>query len=173
MRQQVAAAEAALRSGDFEATILNRDGSRSSARVRFHLGDQQQAPAFHMITLYEGIGGAPPQVAERISIGDRSWQRAPNGDWSAIPEQEGAWGQVQAFLPRVAAAPGPTLGSEGSATVLQWYDAPRDVDVTLLVDPATGVPREMRQVTRATGSVLTVVYKGWNAPVDIAPPVAP
>jgi len=79
-------------------------------------------------------------------------------------------GQLQAYLPHVASAPDPVAETSGKTATLTWYDAPRDVDVTLKVDSATGVPLQMQQVPRKSGSTLTVNYAGWNTPVEIAVP---
>jgi hypothetical protein len=167
----VAAAEERLRTGQFNATI-DSGGSRSTAQVWFDLGDEQRPSRFHLRTTYKG--SSPTEtVTERILIGDRAWQRRPDGKWEAIPEQEGASGQIQTYLPHAASAPNPTVRGAGKATTLGWYNAASDADVTLLVDPSTGVPRQMRQVTRKNGSTLTVNYTGWNTPVEITPPAAP
>jgi hypothetical protein len=166
--QQVAAAEAALRTGQLEATIDYGNGTRSAAQVRFDLGDTGRVPRLHIITTYQSATGT--QTLERITIGDKAWQRQPNGPWTAIAEQEGAWGQVQTFLPHAASVSNPESVSGTNPVVLRWYGADRDTEVTLSVDPATGVPRELRQVGRTTGQVLTVTYSGWNTAVEITPP---
>jgi hypothetical protein len=75
---------------------------------------------------------------------------------------EGAWGQAQAFLAHARSAVDPQFDPSGPG-VLHWYDAARGVEITLRVDPATGVPQEMRQLTRATGTVMVVTYSGWKS----------
>jgi len=167
--QQVAAAEAALRTGQLEAMIDYGNGTRSSAQVRFDLGTLGRVPRLHIITIYQSATGT--QTVERITIGDRAWQRQPDGPWAAIAEQEGAWGQVQTFLPHATSIMGAESDNGKDLAVLRWYNAGHDADVTLSVDPATGVPRELRQVGRTTGEVLTVTYSGWNTAVEITPPV--
>lgn len=166
--EQVAEAEAVLQTGQFEATLNYRDGSQSSATVLFDLGGDATVPRLYMTTTY-GSPGATSTV-ERVTIGDYSWQRQPTGRWLPVTEQEGVPGRVQAFLPRATTVSNPELDSGGYALVLRWYDAGRDADVTLNLDPATGVPLVMRQVTRSSGAVLTVTYRGWNTPVEIAQP---
>src|SRR5207249_1820268 len=135
---RVAAAEAALRTGRFDATI-DSGGSHSTAQVWFDVGADQRPSRFHIRTTYKG--SSPTEtVTERILIGDRAWQRRPDGKWEGIPEQEGASGQIQTYLPHAASAPSPAVKSAGKATTLSWYNAASDADVTLLLNPSTGVP---------------------------------
>ena len=56
-------------------------------------------------------------------------------------------------------------------TKLHWHDAGNDTDVTVVIDPATGIPQQLRRVTPATGAVQVVSYKQWNTAVEIKPPV--
>src|SRR5262245_24143600 len=83
MLQRLAAAEAALHRGQFEATVTNAEGSGAWARLRFDLGDAIQPPAFHITSVM--TTNFVVQTTERITIGDRSWERQPNGSWSARP----------------------------------------------------------------------------------------
>jgi hypothetical protein len=165
----VAAAEAALRTGQFDVSMDSGGGSRSTSRVWFDLGDSSHDSRFRIVTAYEGRVPAGAAL-ERVLVGNRAWQRGPNGKWALVPGQEAAREQLQAYLPHATAAPDPRIGSAGESSTLTWYDAPRNIDVTLQVDPATGVPRQMKQVTRKTGSTLIVNYTGWNTPVEIVPP---
>jgi len=165
--QQVTKAEKALRTGELQALVDYGQGSRSLARVRFDLGDAEHAPRLHIITTYESANGS--QTSERIIIGDQSWQRQPDGRWASVTEEEGVWGQVQTFLPHAAEISNAEIES-GDPTILQWYEVGRDADVTLQIDPATGIPHELRQVGRTTKMILTVLYNGWNTAVEIMPP---
>jgi hypothetical protein len=164
---QVAEAEAALRMGRLEATITYGSGQRSSARVRFDLGDEQRVPRFHITTTYEGTTGA--QATERITIGDQAWQRQQNGQWTVMPARESALKQLQVFFPRTDSISDPKRVIVEDTYVLHWYDAARDADVTLRVD-AAGIPQQLRRVSRANGLTITVTYSGWNTPVEITPP---
>jgi DNA-binding transcriptional MerR regulator len=171
---QVAEAEAALRMGQIEATITYGAGRRSSAQVRFDLGDAQRVPRFQITTTYEGTTGA--QTTERITIGDQAWERQQAGQWTVMPARESALKQLQVFLPRTDSISDGTNVTVKGATVdgtyaLHWYDAARDADVTLNVDTA-GIPRQLHRVSRANGLVLTVTYSGWNTTVEIPPPAA-
>ena len=166
--QQVAAAEAALRTGQFEAAIDYGNGNRSSARVRFDLADATHVPRIHVTSTYEGTSGA--QTVERITIGEQSWQRDPDGHWIAKPAREAVSDQVYGFLPHADSAADPAMSSDPNTAVLHWYDVGRAAEVTLSVDPASGIPRELRQLARATSLILTVTYSGWNTPVEITPP---
>jgi hypothetical protein len=165
--QRVAAAEAALHRGQIEATISNADGTGAWARLRFDVGDTTQPAAFHMTSTYTGTAGA--QTVERITIGDRSWERQANGGWSARPAQEAVMDQLQVFMPhanRIDAS----IVDNTDPTALRWHDAGNDTDVTLVVDPATGIAKELRQVTRATGAIHVIRYTQWNTAVEIKPP---
>lgn len=167
--QDVARAEAALGRGQFDVAINYSNRTRSTARVVFDLGTAGSAPRLHITTRYENPEGV--QSIEQIMIGDKSWQRQPDGQWAAIPAEEGVWGQVQTFLPQADTISSPELGSGGNTSVLHWYDPGRDADVTLRIDPATRIPQELRRVARGTGVVLTVIYSGWNSAVEIPSPV--
>jgi hypothetical protein len=169
MRRHVAVAEGGLRAGQFEATI-DDGGARSSVQVRFARADDQHPARLHITTTATDGRGAP---VELVLIGDRSWQRQPDGRWISVAAQGGEWEQVDALLPRVAAAPDPATEDRGAVTILRWYDAGRNADVTLEVETATGTPRQLQQVTRGSGPTIRVAYTGWNRPVDIAPPPDP
>ncbi|MFX4547556.1 hypothetical protein ABTB03_20370, partial [Acinetobacter baumannii] len=54
--------------------------------------------------------------------------------------------------------------------LLRWLDAARNSDVTVAVDPNSGVPHELRRTIGGTDLVLTVTYSQWNEPVEIAAP---
>jgi hypothetical protein len=166
---QVAEAEAALRMGQLEATITYGSGQRSSARVRFDLGDEQRVPRFQITTTYTSTDGV--QITERITIGDQSWQRQQEGQWTTTPARESALKQLQVFLPRSDSISNPKRVIVEGTYSLRWYDAARDADVTLILD-AAGIPRQLRRLSRANGLILTVTYSGWNTPVEITRPGA-
>jgi hypothetical protein len=168
MLRRVAAAEAALRRGQIIATISNADGTGAWAQLRFDFGDATNPPALHMTSSYTGTASA--QSVERITIGDQSWERSPDGRWSARPAQEGVTDQVYVFLPHADSIVNTDLDQNADAAALHWYETGRDADVTLVVDPTSGTPRELRQVARATGTVRVVTYSLWNTVVDITPP---
>ncbi|HEX6288470.1 MAG TPA: hypothetical protein VFZ66_04725 [Herpetosiphonaceae bacterium] len=162
---QVAAAEAALRSGQLEALLDYGQGDRALADVSFDFGDTQHPPSLRLKTTYQG--STRSQAIEKIAIGEQSWERQGDQAWIAGAPPRGLWDQVQFFLPHAASASDPQL--TGSDT-LRWYDAATDSDVTLVLDPATGTPRELQRRTRRTGLQLTITYRGWNTAVDIRPP---
>jgi hypothetical protein len=168
---RVAAAEAALRSGRIEVTIGITETTRSTATVLFDLGDAAGgtgAPRLRMTSTYTGPAGT--QTTDHIVVGGRAWDRQPDGRWVGVPPAHGPWDQVAGLLPRARTATDPEVTTGPDGTVLRWYEAGFDADLTLRVDPATGVPREYRRAARATGIVVSVAYTGWNVPVDIAPP---
>lgn len=104
-------------------------------------------------------------------IGDRCWQWSQQGAWTVIEAQPGLWDHVRTLLPHAPAVA--WLDDETSASAgRRWYDPGPAADMTLLVDPASGAPRQLRQVARATGLTWTVDYSGWNVPVTITPPDA-
>jgi hypothetical protein len=167
----VAEAEVALRTGEIEAEIDYGAGRHGSARLVFDRGQAGTPPRLQVTTTYGS--GADGHTTERIVIGERSWERQSGGAWTAGQTRESVLGQIRAYLPGLEPGSEPGVESNGQIAVLRWYDAARDVDVVLHVDPSTGVPRQKRRVTRATGSVLTVAYGAWNTPVEIAAPDSP
>lgn len=169
--QRVVNAEAELRTGEFEILAEYGPGSRSLTKVRFDLGDAQHPPRLHSVTTYHGVTGS--RIVERIMIGDQSWQRGPDGRWTAVPTGGSMQEQVHAFLPGAGSVADLVREGNGTPAVLRWYDVGRDADVTLSVDSATGLPRQLRRVLREGGFVVTVTYSGWNTPVDIAQPNLP
>jgi outer membrane lipoprotein-sorting protein len=76
-------------------------------------------------------------------------------------------------LPNIAAATDVTVATSGNATVLRWHDSGRGADMEIQVDSASGTPLSLQQTPRDGGAHVLVVYRGWNIPVDIAPPAAP
>jgi len=170
--QQVTDAEAGLHTGRLEATLDHGRGSVSSATLVFDLGSPTSVPRLHMTATYGNASGNVQSI-ERITIGDRSWQRQSSGGWDEQRAEEAPpLSQVLAFLPNARSASNPTIESDGNVHVLHWLDASLDEDVTLWVDPSTGVPQRLRRVTHATGTTLTVRYTDWNNPVEITPPQA-
>jgi CAAX protease family protein len=168
--QQVAASVAMLRTGQIEAMLDYGGGTNTSAQLSFDLGGQQSVPRFHIVTSYTGSEKA--YITELVVIGDKAWQRQSNAPWRAAVAQAGAWDQVQIFLPSVDSTANLEVEHAPNIMTLRWYDATRDADVTLQVDPATGAPRKLRQVSRATGLALAVIYREWNTPVEITLPDA-
>jgi hypothetical protein len=169
---QVAEAEAALRTGQIEAAIVYGARPRSSAQVRFDLGDEQHIPSFQITTTYEGDTSA--QATERITIGDQAWERQQGSPWAAMPARESALKQLQAFLPRTDSIADLNQVTVERAIaeqsyVLHWYDTARDADIALMVD-AAGQPQQLRRVSHANGLILTVTYTGWNTTVEIPRP---
>jgi hypothetical protein len=168
MLRRVAAAEAALRGGQIEARISNADGTAAWAQIRFDFGDATKPPAFHITSTYTGT--ASVQKVERITIGERSWERSPDGHWSTRPAREGIADQVRVFLPHAEFVANANLEQNSTAAVLRWHTSATDSNFTLVVDPSTGTPRELQQDTSPTGSVRVVTYSLWNTAVDITAP---
>jgi hypothetical protein len=166
--KQVIQAEAALRTGEFEATMDYGAGAGSAAKLSFDLGGQDQLPRLHMTSIYKSATGT--QTVELITIGDQSWQRRAEEPWAAVTEQQGVWEQVQAFLIRAASIEPPEMISGTNPVELRWYKADTDTDVTLIVDPSTGVPSQLQQVSRKRGETTVVTYQSWNTPVEITAP---
>jgi hypothetical protein len=161
---RVANAEAALRSGQFAATIDDGNGTRATATLVFDLGNGTP-PRLHLTATYASPAGT--QSSEQITIGDQAWQRQANGQWAPAAPQ-GIYESVQPYLPHVASVANAALAGGGST--LNWYDASRAVDVTLSVDAATGIPLTLQEAPREGGARRTTTYSAWNAPVDIRPP---
>lgn len=120
------------------------------------------------VSTYPGQNGI--QTVERIVIGRLAWQKTADGNWGEIAEQEGVWGQIQNYLPRIATADKLYPIDSPAPGVVSWHDVARDTDVTLFVDPETGVPTKMEQRSRGTGTVAVITYLSWSEPVTIEPP---
>jgi hypothetical protein len=168
LRQKVVTAEESVVSGELTATLESNGRRQSSAQIRFDLGGGTRPPRVQITTTYHGA--TETQQREQLVVGDRWWQRRPDGGWESIPPQAGVWDQVQTYLPQVRTVPPERVGLDDTPATLRWHDQSRDIDVTLTIDPATGAPRHLRQVSRDGKTMLTVTYTGWNAPVDIQPP---
>jgi uncharacterized protein len=166
--QQVAAAEAALQTGEFEATLDYGKGNRALSQLSFDLGGAGNRLHMHLTAIYSSTNGT--QTTERIAIGDKVWDRQPDGRWAVKQEQQEGLGQLQMYLPHAARVSHAELDRSADTMILRWYDSASDADVLLIVDPTTGIPRELRHVTHASGAILTVTYSGWNMPVTITPP---
>jgi hypothetical protein len=168
--QLVVSAEEQVQSGHLEATVESEHANDSSSSITFDLGGATRSPRMHFVSSYRSEAGQ--RITELIMIGDTSWERIDGREWVEVAAREGVWGQVQGFLPGVAA-----FAETGQIRVednrLTWSDTVRDIDVTLQVDVATGVPQQLRRASRSTNSVVTVTYSGWNAPVDIQAPSSP
>ena len=166
--QRIVAAETGLRSGEVEAVIDYGNGSRSSAEVRFDLGTAQIPPRLDFKTVYQGSSDA--QTLQEITIGDRAWERRGEASWTVVPARKGMWDQIRFFLPGAEYGSNPSYSQQQDHATLSWYDATRDADVQLIVDPETALPLLLKRQTRSTGLTLTVTYQGWNTPVAILPP---
>jgi hypothetical protein len=169
--ERAAAAEADLRSGRFVVSVEISATSRSSATVVFDLGASAGgtgAPRLRMTSTY--VGPAGTQTTDQIVVGGGAWDRGLDGRWVPLTSHHSPWHQVQGLLPRTSSTGAPDVTEGPDVTELRWYDSGYGADVTLRVDTASGTPRELRRVTRATGVVLNVAYTDWNEPVEVAPP---
>lgn len=166
----MAAAESVLATGELTATHEYGGGVSTSTRLRFDLGGGQREPRLHSVTTYRG---GEVQTVERLTIGSTSWQRQPDGSWSPQPSRQAVEQEVRALLPQADAIRSAVMTRAADHVALRWHDAQRDADLTLLVDPATGIPRELSQAHAATGEELTVVYGAWNASITIPGPGEP
>ncbi len=164
--QQIATAIGSFRSGQFETQIAYANGTTSTVSMRFDLGDGAQPARLYSSTTFQGATGG--RTAEQIVIGRQVWTRDNGADWVIASTGQPVQEEVGALLPTTSALL--TATATGQPAALRWYDATRDADARLETDPITGTPRRMQQTTRGTGTVLTVVYRGWNTPVEITPP---
>ncbi len=162
--EQIQVATAALRSGTLEAVTEQRDGGRPTEVLRFDLGDAQREPRLLRVTT------TATTTTELLMVGDRAWQRQGTTPWTAVADQPPIQAQVQAFLPDVAAATQPQVAADTATTVVQWYAAEEDANVTGLLATGEPVLRELRSVPRDGGAVLTITYRDWNTFVDIIAP---
>lgn len=165
--QRVIDAEEEVKSGRLEASFESEQGNDSTSSITFDFGDAANPPRMHFVSTYTSAEGS--RTTELTATGESFWERIDQGTWVENGAREGVWGQVQGYLPGVAAVSSSTpIRVEGNR--LTWSDPERGIDVTLLVDPATGVPQELRRASRSTDTVVIVTYKDWNAPVDIQIP---
>ena len=165
---QVATAEDGLRSGTFDVAIDYGAGSRSIVSVRFDLGDPARPRRMAFSSTSDGPTGR--QSVELVAVGERTWQRLPDGGWGPAVSQDGLWEQLEEYLPRILAATNPTVARDGEVLLLRWNAADRNADLELRVDAATGRPLELRVTGRGSQTALIVSYTGWNTPVAITEP---
>jgi hypothetical protein len=166
--QRVAALVAALHTGALTATATYADGTRTVVNTRFDFGQARQNPRVWIKTAYRPQDGATAYVTERLLFGTQAWERGANGRWELLATQGHILHEVEALLPDANAIT--TTTDTDLADELRWYDARRDADVTLLLDPGSGLPREMRQATRSTGIQLVIGYEHWNQPISLPQP---
>jgi hypothetical protein len=165
---RITAAEAALRSGEFDATIEYAGGSRSVVRVRFDFGSGQEPRRLHIASTSQSATGSA--TFEQIAIGEQAWQRQADGSWALAPTQDGMWDQIQAYLPNSRAIANATLALEGKEATLSYRIAAGRAEAVLIADPTTGTPLRLRQQSADDGTTITVVYRGWNVPTSIEAP---
>jgi hypothetical protein len=166
--QQAARAEAALKTGQFEARVDYGRGAHSTVEMRFDLGGGNRVPRVDMTTIY--TNSTETEAIRHITVSGQTWQRRQGKDWVLVAEEVGVSGEIQDYLVHADAVASAESDRNLNPFELHWYDASRNADVTLVVDSITGVPRRLRRVARDTGWILTVSYKGWNTPVSITPP---
>lgn len=165
--QQVKATVDRMRTGQLDASLDYGKGNRSSASVTFDLGDGAAPAGIHIRTTYAGPSGR--QTSERITIGDRTWQRQADSAWVDQPAVESVRGELRAFLPALDSPVNVEATDEIELLALHWSGANGD-DVTLLIEPDSNLPRQLRQLSGATGTLFTVDYQSWNTPAEIVPP---
>jgi hypothetical protein len=161
-------AEAALHSGELAASSDYGQGYGPTVRIVFDLGNSARPMRMHVVATYRSQDGE--HTIERITIGREAWERSANGEWRTIAEQEGVWGQIRAYLPQLEAARRYYGVETVAPDTLAWHDSARNMQVTVRVDPQTGVPISMTQHVIGAGVTTTVAYTSWNAPVVIEPP---
>lgn len=162
-------AVAALRTGEIGATVDFGNGMRTVTDVRFDFSGDGSAARFAIARVYSGATGTHTQ--ELIAIGDRTWQRVDGGAWSIVSVPVAVREQVRTLLPNVNGAMDFSPNGQKMNTVYRWSDTDRNADVTLTVDSATGIPRQLQQVTHSTDATLSVNYTSWNTAVDIRAPM--
>jgi hypothetical protein len=122
-------------------------------------------------TRYES-GGSITDV-EQVVIGDRTWERNQDGTWRVAERQIVMWEVIYGYLPQASTVPSTATVSTGVPTTLSWFDEARNSDITLTIDPGTGIPLAMRRTARAPSSSYAVRYGDWNMPVNIPDPGSP
>lgn len=165
--QQIATAVGALQSGQFETRITYTNNTSSTSLLRFDLGDGQRPARLYSQTTFQGATGG--RTTERIVIGTQTWTRVTGEGWVGGATAQPVRDEVVALLPDPKTILGATRADVANS--LRWYDTTRDANTRLETHPITGIPQEMRQTTRGTGTVLTAIYRGWNTAVTIMPPI--
>lgn len=166
-QQQVAAAEAALQTGEFEIMIDYSGGSRSSTTVRFDLGDGQRPQRMHIRTTYRAGTGA--RTTERIVIGAQGWERQSGTGWVASTPRQTVRDEVESIFPHVGPTPA-ILAVGGDRALLRWRDDAHGSETTLTVDLATGMPLGLQREAGDLEMITSVIYRGWDTPVNITAP---
>jgi uncharacterized membrane protein len=161
-------AEADLRTGELEAAIDYGDGTRSTVRIRFDLGDQRVSPRLHSVSIFQGRTGT--QTVEQIAIGNLTWRKQGSGPWQVAASQEGLWEQFRGYLPHTTSATMATVAQEADGTTLRYVDSSASGNAQLVLDPTSGRPFALRRTIPANGLALIVTYAGLNTPITIAPP---
>ncbi len=165
--ERLLTAVATVDTGEIDAALDYGNQARTVTSVRFALGRGKDLARTQTTVMYQST--VATRSAEAITIGGQTWQRADGTSWAATDRTDNARDQVRALFPR-AGADGVKQEERDGAAVLRWYDADHASDVEVMMDATTGIPRQMRQISRADGSVLTVTYRSWNAPVTITAP---
>lgn len=162
--RQVVGAEAGLETGVILARIDYGNGNRAEAVVTFDLDRNK----LFSTTTYTGPNGS--DTRERLTLKGQSWERRTEA-WAPVPDEGSVRGRVQAFLPAAVLATDPVILDGEPPVTLRWHNPTGPGEATLWVDPATGVPLELRRVL-PDGVTWEITYQGWNVPVDIpGPPV--
>jgi hypothetical protein len=167
LTQRVAGVEAAVRTGQLDVVADYGDGRRVLYSARFDLRTAGGLQYLAFKSVYEGQTGS--RTAERVTIGEQTWDREDDGGWLLGTTLETPRAQIEPFLPRIGAIAGPVI-SDPAAGTLRWYDPVRDADFLLKVDPKSSIPQQLVWRARSTSLVVTIQYSNWNGPVDIRPP---
>jgi len=157
--QRVSEVETELETGQIVARIDYGNGNIAETVMTFDLKQDRLAGA----TTYTSPSGR--ETRDFITNGDRSWE-GRGGAWTPVDESEGVTGRIQAFLPSAALAADPAIVDGAPAVTLRWLSRSGDGEATLRVDPATGIPQELRRVM-PDGVTWTITYRAWNAPVRL------
>jgi hypothetical protein len=168
IRQKLGEIESTLRTGEFEAQINFSNGENALTAFRFDLSEGQEQARYHIKTTNRS--GDNQTIVEQLFIGPRIWQRQAESEWVEVSAPGAAISHLPAFLPDMHTLPAFEVAADAELMALRWYDSAGDSDVTLLLDPATSTPRELRRVHRQGGMTITVRYIGWNTPVAITVP---
>jgi len=167
MYERLMAAVANVKTGEISATLDYGNHARTVTAVRFALGQGNDLARTQTTVTYQST--VATRSVEAITIGGQTWQHADGAAWVLTDRADNARDQVRALLPQGGTGT-VTAEAHDGAVLLRWYDAERTSSVEVEVDATTGIPRQMRQQSRADGSVLTISYRGWNTPVTITAP---
>lgn len=178
-RDQLTSAMATLRTGHFDFTIEYKDGSHVAAALAFDLNkDADHAPRMKLdyrytYDTYPESRRVRMLRLRQVVIGDQMWQSSNSEPWPAAPGSISSPDHIaqylELFLPHGAAMQNAQLLSD-NPRILTWSEVELHRQMTVEIEPTSGVPLQMTRTDSSDGTVMTVAYSGWNTTEAISAP---